>query len=72
MVLHGLDGRLLVQHEGRSIATQEAPPSPVLQRTITGSSPDHHRIITVHRSARSQRVDHSRDGNPSQTRYGAI
>ena len=39
MVLHGLDGRLLVQHEGRSIATQEAPPSPVLQRTITGSSP---------------------------------
>ena len=38
-MLHGLDGRLLVQHEGRSIATQEAPPSPVLQRTITGSSP---------------------------------
>ena len=35
MVLHGLDGRLSVQHEGRS-------------------------------------VDHSRDGNPSQTRYGAI
>ena len=36
VVLHGLDGRLSVQHEGRIIAAQEAPPSPVLQRTITG------------------------------------
>ena len=28
MLLHGLDGRLSLQHEGRIIAAQEAPPSP--------------------------------------------
>ena len=28
VVLHGLDGRLSLQHEGRIIAAQEAPPSP--------------------------------------------
>ena len=28
-VLEGLDGRLLVRHEGRIVAAQEAPPSPV-------------------------------------------
>ena len=28
MVLHRLDGRLSLQHEGRIIAAQEAPPSP--------------------------------------------
>ena len=28
LVLHGLDGRLSLQHEGRIIAAQEAPPSP--------------------------------------------
>ena len=39
MVLHGLDSWLSVQHEGRIIAAQEAPPSRAFQRTITGSSP---------------------------------
>ena len=28
-VLEGLDGQLLVRHEGRILAAQEAPPSPV-------------------------------------------
>ena len=31
-VLEGLDGRLSVRHEGRILAAQEAPPSPVLLR----------------------------------------
>ena len=31
-VLEGLDGRLWVRHEGRIIAAQEAPPSPVFLR----------------------------------------
>ena len=31
-VLEGLDGQLSVRHEGRIIATQEAPPSPVFLR----------------------------------------
>ena len=31
-VLEGLDGQLKVRHEGRSIAAQEAPPSPVSLR----------------------------------------
>ena len=31
-VLEGLDGRLSVRHEGRILATQEAPPSPVFLR----------------------------------------
>ena len=31
-VLKGLDGRLSVQHEGRILAAQEAPPSPVFLR----------------------------------------
>ena len=30
--LEGLDGRLSVRHEGRILAAQEAPPSPVLLR----------------------------------------
>ena len=37
-VLEGLDGRLSVRHEGRIIATQEAPPSPVFLRTGHGAS----------------------------------
>ena len=32
--MEGLDGRLSVRHEGRIIATQEAPPSPVFLRTV--------------------------------------
>ena len=40
--LEGLDGRLSVRHEGRILATQEAPPSPVFlrnghQRSVTCS-----------------------------------
>ena len=37
-VLEGLDGRLSVRHEGRIIATQEAPPSPVFLRNGQGGS----------------------------------
>ena len=38
-VLEGLDGRLSVRHEGRIVATQEAPPSPVFLRNGHGRSP---------------------------------
>ena len=37
-VLKGLDGRLSVRHEGRILAAQEAPPSPVLLRNGHGRS----------------------------------
>ena len=37
-VLEGLDGRLSVRHEGRIIATQEAPPSSVFLRNGQGGS----------------------------------
>ena len=37
-VLEGLDGRLSVRHEGRTLAAQEAPPSPVLLRNGHGRS----------------------------------
>ena len=37
-VLEGLDGRLSVRHEGRIIAAQEAPPSPVFLRNGHGLS----------------------------------
>ena len=40
-VLEGLDGRLSVRHEGRILAAQEAPPSPVLLRN------DHRRSASV-------------------------
>ena len=41
VVLHGLDGRLSLQHEGRIIAAQEAPPSPgPLRNGIKPSSGD--------------------------------
>ena len=41
VVLHGLDGRLWLQHEGRIIAAQEAPPSPgSLRNGIKPSSGD--------------------------------
>ena len=33
VVLEGLDGRLSLQHEGRIIASQEAPPSPASLRS---------------------------------------
>ena len=37
-VLEGLDGRLSVRHEGRIVAAQEAPPSPVFLRNGRGPS----------------------------------
>ena len=37
-VLEGLDGRLAVRHEGRILAAQEAPPSPVFLRNGHGGS----------------------------------
>ncbi len=37
-VLKGLDGRLSVRHEGRILAAQEAPPSPVFIRNGHGRS----------------------------------
>ena len=40
-VLEGLDGRLSVRHEGRILAAQEAPPSPVFLRN------GHHRSAPV-------------------------
>ena len=41
VVLHGLDGRLSLQHEGRIMAAQEAPPSPgSLRNGIKPSSGD--------------------------------
>ena len=39
VVLEGLDGRLSLQHEGRIIASQEAPPSPGALRSGLGDSP---------------------------------
>ena len=39
VVLEGLDGRLSLQHEGRIIASQEAPPSPGSLRSGLGDSP---------------------------------
>ena len=39
VVLEGLDGRLSLQHEGRIIASQEAPPSPAYLRSRNGTSP---------------------------------
>ena len=37
-VLEGLDGRLSVRHEGRILAAQEAPPSPIFLRNSRGRS----------------------------------
>ena len=39
VVLEGLDGRLSLQHEGRIIASQEAPPSPASLRSRNQTSP---------------------------------
>ena len=39
VVLEGLDGRLSLQHEGRIIASQEAPPGPVSLRSRNETSP---------------------------------
>ena len=39
VVLEGLDGRLTLQHEGRIIASQEAPPGPASLRSRNETSP---------------------------------
>ena len=39
VVLEGLDGRLSLQHEGRIIAAQDAPPSPASLRSRNETSP---------------------------------
>ena len=39
VVLEGLDGQLSLQHEGRIIASQEAPPSPASLRSPNETSP---------------------------------
>ena len=39
VVLEGLDGRLSLQHEGRIITSQEAPPSPASLRSRNQTSP---------------------------------
>ena len=39
VVLEGLDGRLSLQHEGRIIASKEAPPSPASLRSRNATSP---------------------------------
>ena len=39
VILHGLDGRLSVQHDGGIIADQEAPPSPGALRKAEGTLP---------------------------------
>lgn len=46
-VLEGLDGRLAVQHEGRIVASREAPPRPGIlrsfgTRTVHTTVPSHH------------------------------
>ena len=46
-VLEGLDGRLSVQHEGRIVASQEAPPRPSIlrsfnTRTVHTTGPSRH------------------------------
>ena len=46
-VLEGLDGRLSLQHEGRIIASQEAPPSPGALRSGVSDSPIH--AVSSHR-----------------------
>ena len=38
VVLEGLDGRLSLQHEGRIVASQEAPPSPASLRSRNETS----------------------------------
>ena len=40
VVLEGMDGRLSLQHEGRIIASQDAPPSPASLRSRNETSPD--------------------------------
>ena len=42
VVPEGLDGRLALQHEGRIIAFQEAPPSPASLRSRNETSPSCH------------------------------
>ena len=54
-VLEGLDGRLAVQHEGRIVASQEAPPRPSIlrsfdTRTVHTAGPSRHTNGVIRRS----------------------
>ena len=54
-VLEGLDGRLAVQHEGRVVASQEAPPRPSIlrsfdTRTVHTTVPSRHTNGVIRRS----------------------
>ena len=54
-VLEGLDGRLAVQHEGRIVASQEAPPRPSIlrsfdTRTVHTTVPSRHTNGVIRRS----------------------
>ena len=54
-VLEGLDGRLAVQHEGRIVASQEAPPRPGIlrsfdTRTVHTTVPSRHTNGVIRRS----------------------
>ena len=54
VVLQGLDGRLSLQHEGRIIAAQEAPPSPGVLRNGNEASS----IVSIPTQTPSSRQNH--------------
>jgi hypothetical protein len=62
-VLEGLDGNLSVQHEGRDIPSQEAPPRPSVLRGFAGRTA--HSPITHHPSVH-QRSVHKVDGQTGE------
>ena len=79
VVLHGLDGRLSLQHEGRIIAAQEAPPSPGSLRNSSKpssgdaiQSPDRKGLSAPRETAPgiiTQSIDNGSRGKRSQLRH---
>ena len=55
-VLKGLDGRLAVQHEGRIVASQEAPPRPSILRSF-GTRTVHTTVPSGHTNGVSTRLE---------------
>ena len=55
-VLEGLDGRLAVQHEGRIVASQEAPPRPSILRSF-GTRTVHTTVPSPHTNGVSTRLE---------------
>ena len=55
-VLEGLDGRLSVQHEGRTVASQEAPPRPGILRSF-GTRTVHTAVPSRHTNGVSTRLE---------------